>query len=109
MITNKIGFTEVYMRTFTKDKLDVKIYDSRAEMGQAAASDIAACIHKLLESKDELNIIFAAAPSQNDFLASLLKEEIDWTRVNAFHMDEYIGLEDKFEKTFAFVFSSIFF
>ena len=39
-------------------------------------------------------MIFAAASSQNDFLKALLEDaEIDWTRVNAFHMDEYIGLE----------------
>ena len=40
-----------------------------------------------------MNIIFASAPSQNDFLANLLLEEIDWSRVNAFHMDEYIGID----------------
>ena len=38
-------------------------------------------------------MIFAAAPSQNEVLASLaLDREIPWERVNAFHMDEYIGL-----------------
>ena len=37
--------------------------------------------------------MFAAAPSQNEVLAQLLEEkDIDWGRVNAFHMDEYIGI-----------------
>ena len=81
------------MKTFKKDKLDVKIYDTRAEMGAGAAADIHACILKLLAEKDEINMIFAAAPSQNETLASLLTyTDIDWSRINAFHMDEYIGL-----------------
>ena len=39
-------------------------------------------------------MIFAAAPSQNDVLASLVADKsIEWNRVNAYHMDEYIGLD----------------
>jgi len=81
------------MKAFKKDKLDVKIYDTRAEMGAGAAADIHAKMLELLAEKDEINMIFAAAPSQNETLAALLTyKDIDWTRVNAFHMDEYIGL-----------------
>lgn len=65
----------------------------RDSMGAVAAHDAAERIRALLAEKDEINIIFAAAPSQNETLAHLIAEEgIDWTRVNAFHMDEYIGL-----------------
>ena len=82
------------VRSFEKDQLKVKIYDTRAAMGAEAAKDAAACMRKLLETKREINMIFAAAPSQNEFLAALVKEpDIDWTRVNAFHMDEYVGLD----------------
>src|SRR5699024_8710193 len=43
---------------------------------------------------DEVNIIFAAAPSQDEFLYFLAEEKnIEWPRVNAFHMDEYLGLD----------------
>ena len=81
------------MRTLKKDLLTVNIYDSRDEMGKAAGADIKACILSLLEKKETINMIFAAAPSQNEVLASLaLDKEIPWNRVNAFHMDEYIGL-----------------
>lgn len=78
---------------FKKDKLCVKIFDTREEMGKTAAMEIATCLKKLLCEKDEVNMIFAAAPSQNEVLYHLCQAEgIDWTRVNAFHMDEYIGL-----------------
>ncbi len=76
-----------------KDALRVWVYEKRATMGEAAADDIAAEMRRLLAEKEEINMIFAAAPSQNETLAALAAEEgIDWQRVNAFHMDEYVGL-----------------
>ena len=74
------------------DQLQVNIYENRQEMGTAAAKMAAARIREMLDKKDHVNIIFAAAASQNDFLAALSKEDIDWQRINGFHMDEYIGL-----------------
>ena len=81
------------MNTFQKDLLTVNVYESRTEMGEAAAADIKACILSLLQTKEIVNMIFAAAPSQNEVLYALATDtEIPWNRVNAFHMDEYIGL-----------------
>ena len=81
-------------RIFKKDKLEVKIFDTRDNMGKVAADDIAEAIKKLLAEKEEINMIFAAAPSQNDMLLHLCeKEDVDWERINAFHMDEYIGID----------------
>ena len=81
------------MKAFQKDKLKVEIYDTRAEMGNAAAHDIKAKIAQLLAEKGEINMIFAAAPSQNEVLAALADDgQIERNRDNAYHMDEYIGL-----------------
>lgn len=81
------------LKIFKADSLGVRISDSRDAMGQDAAAMAAQCIRALLAQKDELNMIFAAAPSQNETLAHLIKEEgIDWSRINAYHMDEYVGL-----------------
>ncbi len=75
------------------DNMLVKKCSSRAELGAVAAADVAAAIKELLAEKDEINMIFAAAPSQNEFLEALKNDKsIDFTRINAFHMDEYIGL-----------------
>lgn len=77
-----------------KDNLIVNIYETRKEMGVAAAKDIKECILALLKKKEEIRMIFAAAPSQNEVLATLAGDaEIPWERVDAFHMDEYIGLD----------------
>ena len=82
------------MKTYNVDKLTVKIYKDRPEMGEAAACEIGTKIKELLSSKPEINMIFAAAPSQSEVLASLVADKsIEWNRVNAYHMDEYIGLD----------------
>jgi glucosamine-6-phosphate deaminase len=73
-------------------ELEVLVFENRKIMGRAAAQDAAACIISVLKSKEELNIIFAAAPSQNDFLEALLQHNLPWNQINAFHMDEYVGL-----------------
>ena len=80
------------MKQYTKELLEIKVYDTRDEMGACAAKEAAAYIRELMGKKDEVNIVFAAAPSQNDFLLHLSKEDLDWGRINAYHMDEYIGL-----------------
>lgn len=82
------------------DKLAVKILPSRKEMGVAAAEDICSKINQLLLKKVDINIVFAAAPSQNDVLEALIASDIDWSRINAYHMDEYIGLDSKAPQCF---------
>jgi len=80
-------------RSFTVDRLRVRVYADRATLGVAAAADCAAAIRKVLAQKERCRMVFAAAPSQNEFLAGLAKARgIDWSRVEAFHMDEYAGL-----------------
>ena len=79
---------------FNVGELHVRVYPDEAAMGAAAAKDTAQRIIRLLESQDQVNMIFAAATSQIAFLHALRATPgIDWTRINAFHMDEYIGLE----------------
>lgn len=81
------------MREFIKDKLTVKIFENRKLMGEAVATAVSAKINSLLKEQPFVNIIFGAAPSQNDFFEALLQKDIDWTRINGFHMDEYLNLD----------------
>jgi len=75
------------------DQLKVEIYPDREAMGLAAAMTVAQEIRERLENQDRVAIIFASAPSQEEFLAALgLQPDLDWRRVVAFHMDEYVGL-----------------
>lgn len=80
------------MKEIKTDMLTTQVFPTRLEMGEAAARLTAQKIKEMLKEKDELNILFAAAPSQNEFLAALQQQDIAWDRINALHMDEYIGL-----------------
>ena len=80
------------IHSFFVDKLKVDVYDSRQTMGEAAGKYAVEVIKDLLSKKDEIYIIFAAAPSQNEFLQYVSEAPgIDWGRIHALHMDEYIG------------------
>ncbi|HWP68502.1 MAG TPA: 6-phosphogluconolactonase, partial [Rectinemataceae bacterium] len=83
------------LRRFYIDALSVKVFADRKAMGAEAATDCCRAIKKVLERQRYCRMIFAAAPSQNEVLSGLAEAEgIDWSRVHAFHMDEYIGLPD---------------
>ena len=80
---------------FRIDSLDIRVYRDRLSMGRSAAEMVADRVTLLLNEQKFVNIVFAAAPSQNEFLAALIAiKHIDWKRINAFHMDEYIGLPE---------------
>lgn len=63
------------------------------DMAQRAASDVATELRRRLAVQRGVRMIFAAAPSQREMLEMLIAEpDVDWARVTAFHMDEYLGL-----------------
>ena len=79
---------------FREDSLEVFVYENRALAGRAAAHGIVQAIRSRQRAQGMANIVFAAAPSQNEFLAGLVAaNDIDWSRVAAFHMDEYLGID----------------
>lgn len=80
------------LKEIQTEKLTTYVYNTRAEMGRAAGKAAAEAINRAIAEKGYANVIFAAAPSQNETLDALLSENVDFTRVHAFHMDEYVGL-----------------
>lgn len=89
------------IRETTIDSLKIRIYENRSLMGSDAAGMAGEIIKRLLAEKEFINIIFAAAPSQNEFLAALTNiQDIEWNRINAFHMDEYVGLAEEAPQAF---------
>jgi len=88
-------------RILQAEKLTAYVYPSRAEMGRAAGKAAADAINRILAEQEYANVIFAAAPSQNEMLEGLLGEKVDFSRVRAFHMDEYVGLGLEDAQSFA--------
>ncbi|MFZ5823000.1 MAG: glucosamine-6-phosphate deaminase [Bacillota bacterium] len=75
------------------ESLRVAVYPTRQEMGHAAATYVADRLRRLLSEQQRVRMAFAAAPSQTEFLAALVAETgIDWSRVVACHLDEYVGI-----------------
>ena len=88
-------------RNFRADQLNVYVYESRPRMGQAAAAVIAAEIRRAIQERGKAVVILASAPSQNEFLAALAEaSDIDWSLVTAFHLDEYLGMDDQAPQSF---------
>lgn len=84
------------------DQLRVVICTDRREMGSAAGEAAAQKLRDVLAAEGKANMVFAAAPSQNEFLDALVAAGgIDWSRVTAFHLDEYIGLPADAPQRFA--------
>lgn len=89
------------MRTsFYKDKLKVEIFDHKEEMGEKAASFVAENLNRALKERGHANLILGTGASQYPLLEVLLKKELDWTKINLFHLDEYIGLSDQHPASF---------
>lgn len=71
----------------------LKVFEDRTSLSHAAAEQAAAAIRKALANAGLARIVAATAASQIEFLEALTKaSNIDWTKVEAFHLDEYIGL-----------------
>src|SRR5512134_3813898 len=74
--------------------LPISVFNTNAEVGQAAASDAAVFLKQAIQTRGRANVILATGNSQLTFLEALRHiPGIDWSKVNVFHMDEYINLE----------------
>lgn len=71
----------------------IRVFEERRSLGQAAAEQAATAIRKAVSVRGHARIIAATAASQLEFLDALSKMPgIEWDKVEAFHLDEYIGL-----------------
>lgn len=79
--------------SFSIARIAVEVHSTRVELGKAAGLAAAAELRTVLRRQGSARVIFACAPSQNEFLATLVAQpNIAWDRVEALHMDEYVGL-----------------
>lgn len=71
----------------------LRAFDDKASLGKAAAEQAASAIRQAISEHGQARIIAATAASQFEFLDALTKaSDIDWAKVEAFHLDEYVGL-----------------
>ena len=90
--------------------LTTSVLTDRFAVGRWAASDIATEISRKLSYQPLVRIVFAAAPSQREMLEALrLEHRVDWSRVSAFQMDEYLDLPMEAPQRFARWLKAVFF
>ncbi len=67
-----------------------------------AAEQAAISLRRILSSRESARILAATGNSQLRFLQLLTSErDIEWARVELFHLDEYIGIGDHHRASFA--------
>lgn len=76
------------------------VSDSPEALGKTAAKQGGELIRQAIREKGHANIILATGASQFEMLKALLAEEIDWQKITAFHLDEYIGLPESHPASF---------
>jgi glucosamine-6-phosphate deaminase len=83
------------LRSFQVDRAVVEVYPSKAEVGRAAALRASAILKAAIAQQDHARLIMATGNSQEDLVASLMEvRDLDWSRLELFHMDEYINLPE---------------
>ena len=80
--------------------MEIIISNSKSELGEKAAITGAKLIRKAIEANGAANVIVATGASQFEMLNELIKQDVDWTKVTAFHLDEYIGVSEKHPASF---------
>jgi glucosamine-6-phosphate deaminase len=72
--------------------MKVNQFETKEALGKAAAEKGAALISRAISERGSASIIVATGTSQFEMLGALVDEQVDWSRVTAFHLDEYIGI-----------------
>jgi len=92
-IQNPSGEAEGLEKSFTVDSLRVNVFRDQDAMAAAAALEVGDYLADLLARQSTVRAILATGNSQILFLSKLIKRgDIDWSRIELFHMDEYLGL-----------------
>lgn len=74
--------------------MEIRICKDRYELGKSAAAFSAQLINKAIAEKGFARIVLSTGASQFDTIAALVEQDVDWSKVEMFHLDEYVGLPE---------------
>ena len=90
-------------KDFRVDSLGVQIYNSEAELALSTATIVQQYLQQILKTQQTATVLFATGNSQLKFLDALVKlNNIDWSRVICFHLDEYLGISANHPSSFRY-------
>jgi glucosamine-6-phosphate deaminase len=76
------------------------VLPDKPALGRAAAARGAALIRAAIKARGTANVVVATGASQFETMAELVQADLDWSRVTAFHLDEYIGMPETHPASF---------
>lgn len=89
------------IRAFTVEELEVRVFDDVEALARDAAGVAGAVLASAIANRGSANVMLATGNSQLRFLEHLVtRAAVDWSRVTAFHMDEYVGVSDTHPASF---------
>ncbi len=80
--------------------MTITVKRTAAEMGAAAAAKAAAALNGAIAANGKARLVLSTGASQFETLSALLKQEIDWSKVEMFHLDEYVDLPESHPASF---------
>ena len=76
------------------------IKDTKEEMGKLSAIHAAELINQAIEKQGSARILLSTGASQFPFFEEFVKQNVDWSRVEMFHLDEYVGISEEHPASF---------
>lgn len=79
---------------------EVHVFPTRDLLGKAAAKKSAEIIREALAARGSARLLVATGNSQLDVVSHLVNEPLDWSNVEVYHLDEYVGIEPSHPASF---------
>jgi len=80
--------------------MEIRICESPLALGQSAARQAAAILRGAIRENGRARLVLSTGASQFETIAALAAEDVDWSKVEMFHLDEYVGLPDTHPASF---------
>ncbi|GIP37123.1 glucosamine-6-phosphate deaminase [Paenibacillus sp. J31TS4] len=80
--------------------MHLTIHDNAEKLGEAAAAKAAEVLDARIREQGKARLVLSTGASQFSFLRALAQERVDWSRVEMFHLDEYVGLPESHPASF---------
>ena len=80
--------------------MEIRICENPDTLGKSAAEYTAKCINDAIREKGEARIALSTGASQFDTIKHLVQQDVDWSKVEMFHLDEYVGMDESHGASF---------
>lgn len=80
--------------------MNIKFLEDSVELGEATAQHCARILNKAIAEKNSARLLLSTGKSQFETIRYLINQEVDWEKVEMFHLDEYVDLSEKHQASF---------